>query len=340
MPKHRYPHLSHETTRHGKKVWYFKKNGKRIRLPDSYGSQKFLEAYKNALAGNIPVKRNTVKQGTLAWLIQEYGKSSHYRSLNISTKKVRENIYKKIIQNSGDIPFTQITRKHIQDTVDKRAATPFSAIGFLKAISPIFKWALENEFMSKNPVIGISRPSQKTDGFYTWTVEEVEKYRSFHPVGTKARLALELMLFLGLRRSDVVRIGPQHMKDGVLSIKTQKTGTWVYIPVFKPLQECIEKTETGNDTFLTTHKGTSFMSSSSFGNWFCKKCRQAGLADECRAHGLRKAGATIAANAGASTQELMAMFGWSKMSMAEVYTKAADKTRLAYQAAKKLSKGI
>jgi hypothetical protein len=47
------------------------------------------------------------------------------------------------------------------------------------------------------------------------------------------------------------------------------------------------------------------------------------------AHGLKKAGATIAAENGATTRQLMAMFDWDTPSMAGVYTRAAEKKRLA-----------
>ncbi|AGA64458.1 Integrase / recombinase [Liberibacter crescens BT-1] len=342
MPKRRYPHLSHETTRHGKKVWYFKKDGKRIRLPDSYGSQEFLEAYKNALVGDRTEKRKAgvLKQGTLAWLIEEYRKSSAYKVLRPTTKNSRNSVYNKIITESGTIPFARITKKHIQDAVDRRAEKPSVVMSFLSAVSTLFVWALSNGLATQNPVTGVSRIPFKSDGHHAWTIEEVEQYRSHHPIGSMPRLALELMLFFGLRRSDVIHVGPQHIKDGVLSFKTQKTGAWVYIPVFKQLQKCIDATEKTGEVFILSNKGKAFSNPESFGMWFLKKCREAKLPAHCTAHGLRKAGATIAANAGASTQELMAMFGWSKIAMAETYTKEADKTRLAYQAAKKLSKEI
>jgi integrase len=50
------------------------------------------------------------------------------------------------------------------------------------------------------------------------------------------------------------------------------------------------------------------------------------------AHGLRKASATIAAESGATESELNAMFGWSGYQMAQLYTKKADRKRLAVRA--------
>jgi integrase len=60
------------------------------------------------------------------------------------------------------------------------------------------------------------------------------------------------------------------------------------------------------------------------GQW----CDEAGLPN-CTAHGLRKAGAVIAANNGATVHQLQAVFGWSSLAMAEHYTRSADQVRLA-----------
>ena len=64
----------------------------------------------------------------------------------------------------------------------------------------------------------------KTDGFYTWTEKDAAKFEATHPVGSKARLALALYLNLGVRKSDVVLIGPRHIRGGILhNFLPQKT---------------------------------------------------------------------------------------------------------------------
>ncbi|WP_234879361.1 tyrosine-type recombinase/integrase [Sinorhizobium americanum] len=86
-----------------------------------------------------------------------------------------------------------------------------------------------------------------------------------------------------------------------------------------------------------TSTGKPFSSGASFANWFAKQCKAAGLPDECRAHRLRKASATIAADEGATAHEVMAIYGWTRLAMAEVYTKEADKKRLAKAASERLA---
>jgi integrase len=336
----RKPYLSREETRHGRFVWYFKRKGKRVRLPDTYGSDEFNAAYEKALTGSTSAPETPkAKGGSLKWLVAQYKRSAAFAELAPSTRRHRDNILKQVLADprNADGPFSAVTKSVIKKGIDKRAATPNAANHFLKTMNHLFKWAVEAEHIEINPCVGVSRVSVKTNGFHAWSVGEVEKYRSVHKLGTKARLAIDILLFLGLRRSDAVVVGRQHMKDGVISLRTQKTGTWVYLPVFRQLQESIDATPTGDLAFLTTEKGKPFMSAASFGNWFAKQCKVAGLPDQCRAHGLRKAGATIAADEGATAHELMAMYGWSRLSMAEVYTKEADKRKLARGASERLS---
>jgi hypothetical protein len=47
--------------------------------------------------------------------------------------------------------------------------------------------------------------------------------RPRHPIGSKARLAMTLMLYTGCRRGDAVLLGPQDIKRG-FPTRSRKTG--------------------------------------------------------------------------------------------------------------------
>jgi hypothetical protein len=82
----------------------------------------------------------------------------------------------------------------------------------------------------------------------------------------------------------------------------------------------------GDLTFIAGESGRP-LTKESFGNLFRMACREAGLQNRS-AHGLRKAAATRAANAGATESELEAIFGWSGGRMASLYTRAANRRHL------------
>lgn len=167
-------------------------------------------------------------------------------------------------------------------------------------------------------------------GFHTWTEDEVSAFEAKRPVGTRQRLALDLLLYTGLRRGDVVRLGRQHVRDGLLTIRTEKTGEIIILLLLPALAASISAAPVGDLAFLVTERGQPFVKEG-FGNWFRKACEAAGCPGS--AHGLRKAGTVRAAENGASDRQLMALFGWSTAKMASVYTRAADQKRLAADAA-------
>lgn len=337
MPRQRPPFVVHEKNRHGNWRWYFRRKGKpRVRLPDEYGTDEFWEAYHAAAAGQKPIPKRGPQSGTLEWLIRRYKASGHFAGLAPSTRKMRDWIYRRVCDKSGHVDFKRVTRKKIQEAMDDRAATPHAANNFLVAMSVLFDWAVTSEYVDENPCTKVESRKVKSAGFHTWTMEEVEKYRGVHKIGTRQRLAVDLLLFTGLRISDAIKAGRQHVRGGVLTITTGKTGATVSVPIFPELQRSIDATKTGTLTFLVGERGRPLVSSSTFGAWFRRACDDAGL-PHCTAHGLRKAGATLAANNGATVHELMAMYGWSRASMAEVYTKAADRARLARLAAERIA---
>ncbi len=91
----------------------------------------------------------------------------------------------------------------------------------------------------------------------------------------------------------------------------------------------------GEETFICGKEGKKLVKES-FGNLFREACNVAGIKKS--AHGLRKLAATRAANSGATVSQLKAIFGWTNDAMASLYTKSADRKKLALEAIKKLQK--
>ena len=236
-----------------------------------------------------------------------------------------------------DFPLSLMTADAVEVLRDRKLAFPEAANSRVKAIRAVFKWAVRKKrpdgkpLVSHNPARDVAYlKSNNPSGYHTWTLEEVRRFEERHAIGTKARLALALLLFTGQRRSDITRLGRQHVRDGKISF-TQFKGRnrkpkRLVLPILPALQRIIDASPTGEMTFLVNDLGRPF-TDAGFGNWFRDRCLEAGVPG--RAHGLRKAGATIAANNGATAHQLMAIFGWDTLKMAEAYTRAADQERLA-----------
>jgi integrase len=317
-------------------VFYVRRGkGPRIRVRGDYGSPEFEEAYFAAVAGERTPSKTSAAAGSLAWLIDCYKDSASWLMLSPATKSQRSNIYKVVCRFSGDVQFASVTRDHIIAGRDRRRHTPFAANDFLKAVRALFQWALSSGFVKDDPTAGIRGFGHKTDGFHCWTDHEIDRFEERWPIGTRERLAFAVLLYTGLRRGDAAILGRQHVRGNVITLRTAKSGTVVDIPILPPLAEIIAATATGALTLVATESGAP-MTKESFGNWFRGACRAAGVPGT--AHGLRKAGATRAAENGATEAELEAIFGWRGGRTASIYTRAANRAKLARGAITKLER--
>jgi hypothetical protein len=197
--------------------------------------------------------------------------------------------------------------------------------------------------ISVDPLASLKLVKMKNSGgFHTWTEEEIGRYKTRHTTGTKARLALELLLQTGHARSDIVRMGSQHAKSGKLSMRRQKTNVPFDIPLLPDLvAELALHADTDSNVeqlaFLTTEQGKPF-TAAGFGNWFADRCVEADVPGH--AHGLRKASAIRHALDGATAFELMAWHGWKTIGEAQRYVEEANRIRLAESAGAKMRTGI
>lgn len=320
-----------QQTRHGKWVFYFRMGkGKRIRLP-SPSDSSFKEAYRAALTGES-IATPAVSAGTLQWLWDKYtNESARWAGYSDATRKQQRLIMDKVLANNANKALSLFTQDVIQAAVDRRHETPAMAANFMKVMRGLFSWAKKMRFVVADPTIDIDLPEYKTSGFPAWTVDDVISYRQKHLVGTAQRLAMELMLLAGLRRSDVVRAGVQHISGKVLSMVTAKTGAKIAVELSDDLISMIHRTPRQGLNLIESSQGKPF-ARESFGNWFRDACTEAGVSKS--AHGLRKLSATMAAEGGAATHQLLAQYGWTNISTAEVYTKGIDRQRLGIEASR------
>lgn len=333
MPRKRPPHLQRERTRHGKFVWVVRVGkGKRTRIRAEYGTPAFNQQYDAAVRGD-PLRPEGVKSGTLAWLVGQYRETRAWLSLSPATRRQRENILRPVLEASGREPFAEITGSHIEKGIDRR--TPSQGRHFLDTMRGLFKWAVKAQHTSLDPTAGKTAEKVKTAGFPVWEDEEIEAFERRWPRGTRERVMFDIFLYTGLRRGDAARLGKQHVKNGIITIDTAKTGTRVAIPMLPELAATLEAGPTGDLHFIAgADRGP--LKKESLGNLFSEACRAAGVKKS--AHGLRKAAATRAANRGATVAQLEAIFGWEGGRMASLYTRSADRQALAAAAMEKLSR--
>jgi integrase len=357
-------YLMPDLDRYGTLRIYFRRKGRpKIWLKAPLGSKEFLDEYRAALGGKTPAPTATktarpkAPKGSLRWLIELYYDSAAFQVEldEDSTQYARRLILDELCQEPtsdedptpiGMLPFRGMTKGAVRKLRDRKKHAPEAGNARVKALRQVFKFAIaEFEDVEHNPAAAVPYIKTGSQGFHTWTVEEVRQFQKRHPIGTKAHLALGLLLYLGPRRSDVVLFGRQHIReledisdelaelhDGRWLRFTQFKGrkrnpVTLELPILPELEEILAASPCGAMTFLETAWRKPH-TRNGFGTWFRRRCNEAGL-PHCSAHGVRKAGATIAAERGASPHTLMAIYGWKTLKQAELYTKAARQKVLA-----------
>ena len=355
MPKVVIRYLKIFRDRYNRERIYFRRKGSpNFALRRPIGSPEFWEDYNAAAKGQIPpglIEDGTqppatiIHANSLRWLFIEYKKSAAFKNLQSNVQHIRARLIDRICEakGRGDFPYALMRPRDIRKLRDEFAETPGTANHMIKILRQAFRFAIEYDYIETNPAQLVDYlKSKNPDGFHAWTVAEVEQYEAYHPIGSKARLALAILLYTCQRRADVVKFGQQHVtKDGRLEF-TQHKGrnknpVRLSIPILTELRRIIDASPAGDLTFITTAFDRPF-SVPGFGNRFRKWCDEAGL-PECTAHGLRKAAAARMAELGCTDHEIMSIGGWKTLKEVQRYTQGARQKIMADNATAKLEKG-
>ncbi len=343
----RYAFVVEDVDRRGNVRLYYRRKGfTKVRLPGPVGSPEFEAAYSIALAAAGhpgPPLAASATPNTWRWLCHRYFHSAEFKQLDeTNTQRPRRRILESTWDEPlapgselliGDCPLDRFTAKVVRVLRDRKASYPDAANNRIKAIRSTFKWAIESEVVTieVNPARDVKRLRTRPEGYHAWSDDDIRRFEERWPVGTKERLAFALLRHLGVRRSDVVRLGKQHLKDGCLKFTMRKgrrrSPTTLELPMLPELRRIIEASPAGDLTFLVTDYGRSY-SEAGFGIRFREWCNAAGLR-HCSAHGLRKSAASSLAEHGATAHMLKAWFGWKSLKEAERYTRAASQKTLA-----------
>jgi integrase len=336
MTRLRLQYIHEFLDRHGRLRRYVRlPNGKRFPLPGAPGAPEFMETYHAALAGEAPPERKDIGAsrtvaGTINAAVVSYFNSSAFSGLASESRRTRRGILERFRADHGDKRVSLLQKTHIDRMIAAKVSTPAAARNFLAAINVLMEHCIEQGWRPDNPARGVRKPTVKSAGFHSWDESDIEAFRAEHPIGTRARLALELALGTALRRSDLVTLGQQHIRDGVIQVRTRKTGVTLALPVHPDLISALAATPRAHLTFLTAANGKP-LTPSSFANWFRSMCRQAGLHNHS-VHGLRKAALRRLAEAGLSASVIQAVSGHASLREVQRYVAAADQARMARMA--------
>lgn len=329
--------------RHGKQRLYFRRPGfPRSPLPGPLFSEAFWIAYHKAMDGK-PVKPSageakTIK-GSFNDLITQYYQSLRFTQKADATKRNYKSVIEPFRAEYGDGPVADVRPKDIEAILVKAAArSKPAAYNLRKRLHMLMAFAIKREFRPDNPVLLVDKVEYEAKGYEHWEEDDIAKFRARWKIGTTQRLAFELLLHTGLRVSDAVRLGPQHLKNGVHTIVVQKTKKEVSIPLHVDLVPVLAAISDKHLTYLATKYGGRSRSSKAFTNYIIDAAKNAGLPPHRSAHGLRKAICIRLAEAGCDALRIMAITGHQSLAEVQTYIAGVNKLKLAYEAIDSLPK--
>jgi integrase len=333
------PYASEFRDRHGKVRIRFRMKDRPTRYAQAVpGSDEFWKEYLAWRDGEtIAVGKDRNTPGTLNDLISQFYGSTQWKGIpSERTRIVYRGELERFRAKYGVHRVEDLTAQNVVKIMESMQHTPSAANNLLKRLRMILDYAVIIGMRDNNPAKVVKPIRIKSDGFHKWEEAEIAQFEARHPIGTKARLALALLLYTAQRRSDIVSMGVQHVKDGRIRVKQMKTGKDMLIPMHPRLREAIDACPSGHLAFLVSSWNKPY-TKESFGNWFRKRCNEAGLQD-CAAHGLRKAAASRMAEIGLSNQRIKSLTGHTSDAEVARYTRNADQVRMADEAMAELVK--
>lgn len=327
--------------RNGKERVFFRRNGLKPRyFKAKFGTEEFRSEYRAFLDDTvIVVASDRVKSGSIDDLVTRYFYSQTFQRGAPATQRMNRGILENFAKAHGSKMVASIKYQHADAIIAAKAKThPAAARNLRKQLIRLFDHAIKLEWRTDNPFKLTEAVKQSPDGYHTWSEDEIAAFYERHPIGSKARLAMDLMLWIGCRKGDVVRLGPKNIKNGRMEYTQEKGNKFMSVRIAPQLAATINATPCETETFLVTEYGKAF-TKNGFGGWMRKRCDEAGL-PQCTSHGLRKAIARRMAEGGEGNPGIKSVGGWSGDAEVATYTRGMDQRATADRAIDSLSKSV
>lgn len=328
------------TDAHGIRRIRFRRTGWETRYVHAEpGTPEFTAAYREWEAeGRKEIAKDLAKPGSFDDLIERFYRSKHWQDIKETTQYTYRGEIERFRAKYGGRSASKMTAKHVGNLIAQMSGTPSAANNLRKRLGQLFKFSIQLGWRTDNPASVVSGIRVKSQGYPTWQEEHIAQFEAHWPRGTKQRLAFDLALYTAQRRSDVRIMGPQHVRDGAIAVKQLKTGRPMMIPIHPELAASIASMPVAHLAFITTEAGALF-SPKSFGMWFAKQAKAAGLVGYSM-HGLRKAASRRMAETGLTNQEIKAITGHVTDSEVARYTREAEQALIARRAMAKMSQVV
>ena len=320
--------------------------GKKITLPVGPDHEDFSQHYHAARRGHkLDARRAATEAPAMSMdkLVQTYlamlAKDVQHGTAQPPTLKQRRNLLERVC-DMPDPDGDRIGALHCDlppeamgHIISQWGIATAQADNSMKALRAAYKRCA---WLPHNPAEGIAKVHRSRGGAQPWTPEDVRAFLAVHEPGTAANIWLMLGLFTGARVDDLPRLGRKNevQRDGMTWLRFQPrkaNSVPVEVPVAEQLRKALRASKVIGPAYILNSRGEPFKNGASLAERVRKWTAAAGL-ERKSSHGLRKALGGLLADAGASQHQIMAVHGHTKPQTSEIYTRSAQRARLASDA--------
>ena len=346
----KYIHLFKD--RHGKVRVYYRRHGRRIPISSPEGSPEFLAEYAKIHATferSDDPKQVSGTPGTIGFLVAEYLSNRAFTSMRTSSQTEYRRHLDPFREKLGHIKLTGLSRRVLLAYRDDLAASARTTNNALSYIRRLLNFAVERGVIKANPAAEIKPLKEDGDGWEPWPEEALERFAE--KSRSVSRIAYYLARFTGQRRGDILAMRWDAIHNGIITVRQQKTGATVYIPVHPRLRTELERVKADqlerttersrkgqpvaeSATIIAKRTGERYTDDGFAAIWNREQhhCQCPGLPF----HGLRKNAVIALFEVGCTHEEVMAITGHTTYAMVSHYAKRVDQKKLAKSAMKKL----
>lgn len=337
MAKLRLKYVNEYLDSTGKIRRYFRRNGKQLGpIPGEVGSDEFMQAYQAYFNRQPQKPKSTAHADSLTRFIEDFYASRMFTDLKPATRAAYRAALDPISEKQGHRSGSKMTAEHAEKMIS-RIGSVKPGMGNLTraAMRRVFKLAVKNKRRPDNPFLGIEAYS--VGEHHTWTEAELKQYEDRWQLGTRERLAYDLLLYTGQRVGDVAAMKRTDMADGLIHVVQQKTGAELWVPVHAALARSLGAYKIAGPTLIGDPRGQP-IKRSTLSALIRGAAKKAKLPAECVPHGLRKAAMRRLAEGGGTAKQIASISGHKTLKEVERYTKAADQKMLARDAMLKMTR--
>ena len=311
----------------GRTYWYHRIT--KERLPDDESERVARVLHVNATLdgwqkGNIP--------GSIGDVVSRYRASPEFKRLAPTTRKTYMESLGLLEQAFfADEPITAVTAAWLYEARDALSDTPRQADKFLAMMSVLLNFSIARGLRQDNPAQHVKK-LRAGKSFEPWPDAAIERFRA--SANPRMVWAMELALYTGQRRSDVLAMRWNQIENGLIAVEQQKTGERLHIPLHPHLEDVLTGIPRKGMGIVHRADGRPY-SGDGFASIFQREKKRLGLG-ALQFHGLRHTAGQRLAEAGCSDREIMAILGHRTAAMVTRYTRGAEQKRLAKAAIVKL----